>query len=150
MKKAKILAVSDPELEELQEIYSMTFQKYATWQKNRGFIVSILTSFQLSNKLYSVYSVLAKDKDFFKRKLYKNSSRSQTYFNIEDEEDDNKRHTHRNTRVSKMIEDNASVASQQTMNSLGNSISGLGARNKKKEELKIYDKLNKIKKIMYK
>ena len=145
--KEILLAVSDPQLEELQEIYSMTFQKYSTWQNNRGFTVTPLTSFHLSNKLYNIYSVLPKGKDIFKKKMQHNLS-TQT-FNIEDEEGDNIKHTHRNTRMGKVIEDNASAASQQTMSTYGNSISGLGARNKKKDEILIYDKLNKIRKIMY-
>ena len=135
----KILAVSEPELEEFPEIYSMIFQKYVTWQSNRGLVVTKLSSLKLSHKLYNIYSFLPKDKEAAKKKLKRNSQ-------LGVEED--KKNSIRNTKIEKMIEDNASVASQQTLTNYNSGISGLGIKNKKRDEIKEYNNLNKIRKIM--
>ena len=147
----KILAVSDPELENMPEIYSMNFQKYSSWQNNKGYITSPISKFNLSTKLYSIYSIIKRSKDTLRKKIKRNNSSIdiKTEDDLEDEEDANKKLVHKTTKMEKFIEDNASVASQQTGSSYNNGISGIGIRNKKKDNIHEYNSLNKIRKIIY-
>ena len=148
----KVLAVSDPELEKMPEIYSMSFQKYVAWQNNKGFITSPISKFNLSTKLYSIYSIIKRDKELMKKKIKRNNGSleiTKIEDELEDEEDINKKLVHKNTKMEKIIEDNASVASQQTGSSYSNGISGIGIRNKKKDSIYEYNSLSKIRKIIY-
>ena len=145
----KILAVSEPELEK-PEIYYMTLQKYVQWQNNKGFIINKITKFNLSNKLYSIYSIEPKDKELYKKKMKRgtNSSMKMTKFE-EDYEEEDKNIFHRNSKIEQLIEDNASVTSQQTTTNYSNGFSGLGIKNKKKDNIQEYNNLSKIRKIIY-
>ena len=148
----KVLAVSDPELEKMPEIYSMSFSKYTSWQNNKGFITSLISKFNLSTKLYSIYSIMKKDREKMKReKKSNNGSMEITKIEdeLEEEEDINKKLVHKATKMDKLVEDNASVASQQTGTSYSNGISGIGIRNKKKDTIYEYNSLSKIRKIIY-
>ena len=145
----RILAVSEPELEK-PEIYSMTFQKYAQWQNNKGFFLTNISKFNISNKLYSIYSIEPRDKEKIQQKT-KRPNGSVKVTKIEEEiDEEDKNLFHKNSGVEKLrIEDNASVASQQTTTAYSNGISGINIRNKKKDNVHEYNSLRQIRKIIY-
>ena len=60
LKEQKIISVSNPELEEPPEIYTMKYAKYSIWLDKIGFILSKLIELNFSSKIYSVYSIIPK------------------------------------------------------------------------------------------
>ena len=152
--KEKILAVSEPELEKNQDIYSMQFNKYVAYQNTEGFNVPLILKFNLSTKLYSIYSIIPRERDTKIKNIKRISGSVRNSKNEDDfEEDDsnikNKKLIHKNSKFERMIEDTASVASQQAGSSYTNGISGIGIRNKKKDNIHEYNSLSKIRKIIY-
>jgi len=137
-----LVAVSGPELENSSEIYSMPLKKYITWQNNNGFNVLNISKFNLSAKLYNIYHITPKDKVIVKKKIVKKVS-GLFEKKVENEEEI------RRKKIEQIIEDNASVSSQQNTTTFSNGISGLGMRNKKKDNAYEYSSLNRIKKIIY-
>ena len=138
----KLIAVSDPELENSSEIYSMPLKKYIAWQNNNGFNVLNISKFTLLAKLYNIYKITPKDKVIVKKKMGKKIS-GLLENKVENEEEI------RRKKIEQIIEDNASVSSQQNATTFSNGISGLGMRNKKKDNAYEYSGLNRIKKIIY-
>lgn len=69
----------------------------------------------------------------------------------EDDEEEQTNSFHRNTRIEKLqiIDDNASMASQATINSHERGLSGLNLRNKKKDTFYEYSGFNKLQKIIH-
>ena len=138
----KLVAVSGPELENSSEIYSMSLKKYIAWQNNNGFNVLNISKFTLLTKLYNIYKISPKDKVITKKKIEKKSS---GLFEKKVENEDEIRRK----KIEQIIEDNASVSSQQNGTTFSNGISGLGMRNKKKDNEYKYGSLNRVKKIIY-
>ena len=137
-----VIAVSGPELENSSEIYSMPLKKYILWQNNNGFNVSNISKFTLSTKLYNIYKITPKDKVITKKKIEKKIS-GIVEKKLENEEEI------RRKKIEQIIEDNASVSSQQNATTFSNGISGLGMRNKKKDNDYEFSSLNRLKKVIY-
>ena len=144
--KEKLIAVSEPELENMSDIYFMPFQKYIKWQNNNGYNLLNVSKFHLSQKLYKIYQIVPRDKGMVKKELERKSSISKEK-KVEDEEE--KKSLERKKKIEQIIEDNCSVASQQALSTFTGGISGIGMRNKKKDNLYEYSTLNKIKQIIY-
>ena len=144
--KEKLIAVSEPEMENMSDIYFMPFQKYIKWQNNNGYNLLNVSKFHLSTKLYNIYQIVPRDKGMVKRKLERKNSISKEK-KVEDEEE--KKSLERKKKIEQIIEDNCSVASQQALSTFTGGISGIGMRNKKKDNLYEYSTLNKIKNIIY-
>lgn len=144
--KEKLIAVSEPELENMSDIYFMPFQKYIKWQNDNGYNLSKILKFHLSKKLYNIYQIVPRNKGMVKRKLERKNSVSKEK-KAEDEEE--KKSLERKKKIEQIIEDNCSVASQQALSTFTGGISGIGMRNKKKDNLYEYSTLNKIKQIIY-
>ena len=147
----KLFAVSEPELEKNSEAYSIPLKKYNIWQINQGYAMSKVSSFNISFKLYSIYLLVPRDKDM-KKKYDKNLNvlKDDKFFE-EDDEEEQTNSFHRNTRIEKLqiIDDNASMASQATINSHERGLSGLNLRNKKKDTFYEYSGFNKLQKIIH-
>ena len=137
-----LVAVSDPELGNSSEIYSMPIKKYIALQNNNGFNVLNISKFTLFAKLYNIYKITPKDKVIAKKKNEKKVNGS-VEKKVENEDEI------RRKKIEQIIEDNASVSSQQNATTFSNGISGLGMRNKKKDNAYEYSGLNRIKKIIY-
>ena len=144
--KEKLIAVSEPELENMTDIYFMPFQKYIKWQNDNGYNLSNISKFHLSKKLYNIYQIVPRDKGMVKRKLERKNSISKEK---KDENEEEKKSLERKKKIEQIIEDNCSVASQQALSTFTGGISGIGMRNKKKDNLYEYSTLNKIKQIIY-
>ena len=143
--RERILAVSDPELEK-PEIYSMTLQKYAQWQNEKGFILINISNFNISNKLYCVYSIEPRNKEASNKLKRDNGSIRLT--KNEEELDEENKNVFKNSKE-KLIDGTSSVISQQTATVYNNGISGIGIRSKKKGNMHEYNSLKKIRKIIY-
>ena len=63
----RIISVSKPELEYPPEIYIMTFQKYIIALEKRNFKLTHILDFILSKKMISIYTIVPKDKEAYKR-----------------------------------------------------------------------------------
>jgi hypothetical protein len=81
-----------------------------------------------------------------KRKLERKNSISKEK---KDENEEEKKSLERKKKIEQIIEDNCSVASQQALSTFTGGISGIGMRNKKKDNLYEYSTLDKIKQIIY-
>ena len=145
IQEEKIIAVSEPELENSSEIYTMSFEKYTIWQNKNGNTLSKMMNFKLSTKSYNIYKITKKEKGINKRFERKVSLTKENKYEAQDEN----KSLDKKKKIEQIVEDNASVASQQTGNAFSNGISGIGMRNKKKDKMQEYDSLNKIKKIIY-
>ena len=100
-------------------------------QINQGYAISKVSSFNISFKLYSIYLLVIRDKDL-KKKYDKNLNvLKDDKFSEEDDEEEQTNSFHRNTRIEKLaiIDDNASMVSQATINSHERGLSGLNLRN---------------------
>ena len=147
----KIFAVSEPELEKNNETYSMTLKRYNVWQNNQGYNLSKVSSFNISFKLYSIYMLIPRDKEK-KQKLERHLTIIKEGKLLDDEEEqEHNISQHKNTRIEKLnlMEDNASATSQQTSSSHEKGLSGLGLRNKKKENYYEYSVFNRLQKTIY-
>ena len=143
--KEKIIAVSDPELENNNEIYSISFKRYVSKLNNEGFIISKISSFNISLKIYNIYMITRKEKQA-KRRFDKKISK----IKIDDDEESFQNTLNRLSKIDKIqiLQDNASVSSIAT-NSSNIGISGLGLRNKKKDNIYEYGGFNRIKAINF-
>ena len=140
--KEKLISVSGPELENSKQIFSMLIQKNIIRQNDNVYNITNISKFNLSGKDYNIYKIMPKNKIITKKKLErKNSPRKMR--KIEHEEE-NKR-----SKIGQLIEDNASISSHQNNTTFSNGFSGLGMRNKKRENIYLYSNINKIKKIIY-
>ena len=149
--KEEILGVSDPKLEKESEKNSMTmtFKKYVNWQNNQGNILSKILSFNKSLKYYYIYHITKKDKEAMKKKVKKKSDDNKEYNESEEEEEQISHNKNRSEKIQQLIEDNASVSSQQAGSSFSSGVAGIGIRNKKNENIFEYGGFNKIRKIIF-
>ena len=146
----KIVGVSSPELESLNETYSMSLKKYIAYQKNKGVILSKTLTFNISYKIYNIYILMNKERELYNQLLKKKTSLNKDIKDDEDEEEEQENESQiKNTKINKMqyIEDTASAASAQTASSYSAGMSNLGIRNKKKDNIYDYGGFNRIKKI---
>ena len=143
----KIIAVSEPELEKNNDAYFIPFKKYIIWQNNEGFIISKISSFNISLKVFNIYMVTKNEKNnIYKKRL--ESKKSQ--IKIETEEEEFQTSVNKNSKIEKiqLLEDNASVSSQNTNSTYNMGFSNLGMRNKKKDNIYEYGAFNKIKTLI--
>ena len=143
--KEKLVAVSEPQLEKNNETYSIPFKKYYEWQISKGYIISKISSFNISEKLYNIYIVEKKDKDNNQKKY----ERRITHIKFEEDEEEFQTSIYQNVKKIELIEENASVSSQNTGSTNSAGISNLVVRNKKKENIYEYGGFKKIKIINY-
>ena len=144
--KEKLIGVSEPYLEKLKDVYSMSFKKYISWQNSQGYSSSKILSFTLSYKLYQIYVLNNEGKEIGAKKNQRKSGQSKRDM-IEDEDEESS--LNKNPKIEKVniIEDNASVSSGQTGNSYSNAISVPGMNYKSKNNIYEYGGFNKIIKI---
>ena len=148
--KEILIGFSEPYLEKPNEVYSIPFNKYISWQNSQGYISSKMASLNLSLKLYNIYGLNKKEKETKIKKMERKSGQSKGIKNEEEEEISLNKKKNKN-KIEKMIliEDNASVSSVQVGNNYNNEISSIGVRNKKKDDIYEYGGFNKIRKIIY-
>ena len=141
MKEQKIISVSNPELEEPPEIYTMKYAKYSIWLDKIGFILSKLIELNFSSKIYSVYSIIPKDNTEYKKNrrysFYRRESTSDIGFS------EMKSGPEIKSQFQHLIEENVSIISQPISNNY--TASGYGIKTKKKENMYRYSSLYKIK-----
>ena len=144
--KEKLLAVSEPKLEKKT---NESFKKYLIWQDEQGFTALKISSFNICNKLYRIYQISKKNIEMMKRKLQRKTDVIKNG-GIESDEEEEQASINKNMKKDKtpIVEDNASVASQQTGHNFSAGISGVGVRNKKSDNIYNYGGFNKIKKII--
>ena len=150
----KIFAVSDPYLEKIKNIYSIysiPLDNYIKWQNNLGYILSKELSFKISFKTFNIYNLLPKEKPINK-KLGRISSLIKKEIKIEGEEGSENNILNKNNikvQKSNLLNDNESLASQNTINSKSKGLLAVGKRNKKKDNLNEYKDCNQIKGVVY-
>ena len=146
--KEKLIGLSDPEYEKLNETYLIPFKKYISWLNNQGYIESKESSFEISVKVYNIYTLSQKEKDLNKTKT---GRKSEQFKELKMEDEEGQISFKKNSKMEKMqlIEDNASVSSQQAGTSYNTGISNLGIRNKKRDNIYEYGGFNRIKKFTF-
>ena len=144
--KEEILGVSDPKLEK-GEKNSLSFKKYSNYQNSQGFMITKILSFNKTEKYYNIYHITKKEKEMMNTKMQKKFDEKEN--NESEEEDEISNQKNKNEKLQKLIEDNASVSSQQTGSSLSGGVTGLGVRNKKNDNIFEYGGFNKIRKIIF-
>ena len=146
--KEEILGVSEPKLEKESEKNSelMSFKKYVNWQNNQGYMLSKILSFNESLKYYYIYHITKKDKEIMKKKR---QNKSDEINESEEEEEQISNHKNKSEKIQQLIEDNASISSQQTGSSFNGGVTGLKILNKKNENMFEYGGFNKLKKIIF-
>ena len=145
-----IFSISEPKLELETEILPISLKKYTKWLTNQGFTVSKVFSFNIYSKMYYIYMVLPKDKDI-KKKTEKNMSLIEETKLLEEEDYEHEKSQVKTSVLGKMnfFEDNASVFSQQFLNSIDKGIFLGGFKNKKKESTYKYAEFTKIRRTAY-
>ena len=151
--KEKIIGVSEPNMEENNETYSMPINQYISMQNSEGFEVTKISTFNISIKSYNIYVLNKKEKtDNTKNKILKPIDQPRPNKMEDDEEEEQNSYEKKNSdKVEKIVllEDNASVSSQQSGINLSTGISSIGIRNKKKDNIFEYGGFNRIKNIDY-
>ena len=141
----KIISVSKLELETPPQIYTMKFKKYVYLTEKNNYKITKVFSFWINNKYVSIYSVYPKEKDISKK-----LKRVSFFFNEPEKTEDDYKNLIGSKNLGKYIEDTASINSQQvSYNNNINLISGLGIKNKKKENIYEESNLYKIRNIYY-
>ena len=145
-----IFSVSEPKLEFQTEILPLTLRKYKKWLYDNGFTTSKVFSFNIYSKVYCIYMVLSKNKDF-KRKIDKNASLIGETKILDVEDIEKEKSLAKNSHKEKInyIEDTASFFSQKLINSIDKGMMNVGFKNKKYEESYNHAGFNKIRKIAY-
>ena len=149
--KEEILGVSEPKLEKESEKNSMSisFKKYINWQNNQGHMLSKILSFNKSLKYYYIYHLTQKDKEMIKKKIQINLDENKENNESEEDEEQMSHNKNKSEKIQQLLEDNASVSSQQAGSSLSGGVAGLGIHNKKNENIFEYGGFNKIRKIIF-
>ncbi len=141
----RIISVSKPELEYPPEIYIMTFQKYIIALEKRNFKLTHILDFILSKKMISIYTIVPKDKEAYKR-LQRQSYNPNDTIKM-------KFHAHKEKLNSQKkieyVEDTTSVKSQPSSFGNNNFASGLNIKIKKKENIYRNSNLYKIENGIY-
>jgi len=148
--KEEILGVSEPKLEKESGKNSelISLKKYVNWQNNQGYKLSKILSFNKSLKYYHIYQIEKKDKEMMKKKMHKKSDENKG--NNESEEEEEISHQKNKTeKIQQIIEDNASVSSQQTGSSFSGGVTGFGIQKRKNENIFEYGGFNKLRKIIF-
>ena len=143
----KIISVSKPELESPPEIYKMKFHKYMIYLETNNLKLSKILDFILSKKLFSIYTIIQKDKDAY----YKSLKRISFFSNktIKLEFNINKEKITSKNKIEYFVEDNGSVKSQLTSLNNPNYTSGFNMKTKKRENIYRNSNLFKIENIIY-
>ena len=141
-----LLAVSDPELQENIKGLSLPLKKYSSIQNKLGYLLSKISSFNISSKTFNVYILSKKESN--KKYVQKKSLLKGIRPGDGDEEQNSEK---KNSEIKKMmlLEETASVSSQQTNGSTNNRISNIVGRNKKKENLYEHGGFTKVQKAIY-
>ena len=142
-KVQKIMAISKPELEKPPEIFSMKYQKYNTWLDKRGYFLSKIFEYKFSKKIYSIYSIHPKENFSPRRKEISSFYQRDSTGDVEVSE--LKSGFSPRKKTENIIEETASVVSQQKSANYISSNSGYGLKNKKKQNMYRYSSLYKIK-----
>ena len=145
--KEKLFAVSEPELEKNNEIQFLTFNKNNLSLNN--FILSKITTFNISLKYYNIYLVNKREKEVIQKSFEKKINPKKS---SQIEEDNNELSSNKNSKVEKIqyLEDNSSVNSQTTANSVNSGgVSNFGMRNKRKDNIYKNGGFSKIKKFAF-
>ena len=152
-KDQKIISVSKPELEYPPEIYSMKFQKYIFSLEKKNYKLSKIFDFVLGSKIFSIYSIFQKDKDFSKKPKRSSFCERETIkFKITSKitkNDESIKEKINAKKLEQFIEDNASVQSQKTLFNTTNVGAGFNIKIRKKQDVYRDSKLYKIEKILY-
>ena len=145
-----IFSISEPRLEFETEVVPISLKKYKKWLYDQGFITSKVFSFNIYSKIYYIYMVLSRNKDF-KRKMDKNMSFIGETKIIDIDEIEREKSLVKNSNKEKINykEDNASFFSQQLLNSIDKGMMNVGFKNKKIDESYNHSGFNKIRKIAY-
>jgi len=142
-----LLYASDPRLQENIEGSSKSFKKYTSMQNKFGGILSKISSFNILSKTYNIYTLSKKESN----KKYKQKNSLLKGIRLGDgDEDQNSENKNSENKKIMILEENASVSSQQTHSSTNKGISNIIAgRNKKKENLYEHGGLTKVQKVIY-
>jgi len=148
--KEEILGVSGPKLEKDSEknSNSISFKKYINWQNNKGYMLSKIFSFNKLLKYYHIYHITKKDKETMNKSIHKKLNENKENNESEEEEEQISHNKNKDEKIQQLIEDNASVSSQQAGSSFSGGVTGLGIRNKKNENIFENGGFNKIRKII--
>ena len=141
-----LLAVSDPDLQENINGLSMPIKQYSSMQNKLGYILTKISSFNISSKTYNIYILSKKESN--KKYAHKNSLLKGMRMGDRDEDQNSENKNSENKKMM-VLEETASVSSQQTNNSLNNGISNISGRNKKKENLYEHEGFTKVRKAIY-
>mgnify|MGYP003571295802 CR=1 FL=1 len=149
--KEEILGVSGPKLEKDSEKNSMSisFKKYIDWQKKQGYKQSKILSFNKSLKYYYIYHITKKDKEMIKKKIQKKLNENKENNESEEDEEQMSHNKNKSEKIQQIIEDNASVSSQQAGSSFSGGVTSLKFLNKKNENIFEYGGFNKLRKIIF-
>ena len=140
----KILAVSEPSLENDSDQNLTSIKKYITWQSTQGYKLTKLFSYKISTKLYTIYTLDVKKEGILKKK-----GASQKFFKLKsnEEDEDNSEEIRRNKI--KVYEETNSVSSSVQTSTYSRGISSVGVRKIKRENLIKYSGFSHIQKIIY-
>ena len=140
--KKKIISVSKPELEFPSELYIMPFQKYIISIEKKNYQLVEILDFSFSNKLISIYSIIPKDKEAYKKFSFYSNETIKFGFNSKLEKKTSK-------KIEYYAEDTTSVNSQPVSYNNPNFASGFNIKSKKKEDIYRNSNLYKIGNILY-
>ena len=145
-----IFSVSEPKLELETDVFPISLKNYKKWLYDQGFTTTKIFSFNIYSKMYYIYMVLSRNKDF-KKRMDKNISFIGETKILEMEEIEKEKSQNKNSHKDKVnyIEDTASFFSQQLLNSIDKGMANVGFNNKKSEESYQHTGFNKIRKIAY-
>ena len=141
-----LLAVSDPELQENIKGLSFSLKQYSSIQNKLGYILSKISSFNISSKTYNIYILSKKESN---KKYLKNNSLLKGIMPVEGDEEQNSENKNSEIKKMMLLEETASVSSQQANSSTSNGISNIAGRNKKKENLYEHGGFTKVQKVIY-
>jgi len=149
--KEEIIGFSEPKLEEESEKNSISrsFKKYISWQGNQGYMLSKLVSFNKLLKFYNVYNITKKGKEMMKKKMQNKSNENKEKNESQEEDGQISLHKYKSEKIQQLIEDNASVSSQQTGSSISGGVTGFRIRNKKSESIFENGGFNKLRKMIF-
>ena len=124
----------------------MPFKKYISIQNKLGYILSKISSFNISSKTYNIYTLSKKESN--KKYVKKNSLLKVIRLGDEDEDQNSEIKNSENKKMM-LLEENVSVSSQQNNSSINNGISNIAGRNRNKENLYEHGGLTKVQKVIY-
>jgi len=144
----KLIAISEPELEKNNNLYSISFKKYVQLKNIQGFNISKIFSINISMKYYNIYILNKRKRESLQKKLKQMMTSKKKKIPYDEEEEHNSSNKNNINENIILIEDNSST-SQGKSSSHSAGITNLGNRNKKRDNIFEYGGFNKIKKINY-